>query len=155
MAIWDDGKELTRFGIEGIGYQKEIIKLKLKIYGIQKKIDGYMIKLGENVFEHYEAGVKDILSEDRVKELVDAIRAQKEEIELTREKIKEIDNEAKTILEKIKSKSGAVIDGIKKGIHTRKKGKTSKKTEESEVKDDTGEKEAESNEVKEKTEDKE
>ena len=82
------------------------------------------------------------------------IWAQKEEIEFTREKIKEIDNEAKTILEKIKSKSGAVIDGIKKGIHTRKKGKTSKKTEESEVKDDTGEKEAESNEVKEDSKEK-
>ncbi len=149
MAIWDDGKELTRFGIEGIGYQKEIIKLKLKIYGIQKKIDGYMIKLGENVFEHYEAGVKDILTEDRVKELIDVIRTQKEEIESTRENIKEIDNEAKGILKKIKSKGEDVIDGIKKGIHTRKKARTSTKTEKDEAKKNTGEKKTESEEVKE------
>ncbi|MBI5183932.1 MAG: hypothetical protein HY999_06170, partial [Nitrospinae bacterium] len=131
MAIWDDGKDLTMFGIEEIGYQKEIIKLKLKIYGIQKKIDGHMIKLGENVFEHYEAGVKDILGEDKVRELIDAIRGQKEEIESTREQIKEIEDEAKVILKKIKSKGEDVIDGIKKGIHIRKKGKGLIKRDES------------------------
>ncbi|MFV1951393.1 MAG: hypothetical protein ACC630_05480, partial [Nitrospinota bacterium] len=105
--------------------------------------------LGENVFEHYEAGVKDILTEDRVKELIDVIRTQKEEIESTRDNIKEIDNEAKGILKKIKSKGEDVIDGIKKGIHTRKKTRTSTKAEEDEVKENTGEKKTESEEVKE------
>ncbi len=113
MSLLKEGKELVEYCTKLINFQLDTVKKKLKIYGIQKKIDIEMNKLGEIVYSLFQGNKEDILKDKQITGLVNSISSQNGEIKNTEEEIVNIHSNFQEAKEKIYIYSRDVLEKIK------------------------------------------
>ena len=112
-----EGKEIIGAGSEQASFQIDIMKKKLKLYGIQQKIEIEMAKLGEILYNLFQQNRKDIENDKQAAGLVKSIKEQKEEIKKTEQEIAGIQSNFKGAKEKLYDSGKNLFEKIKKGLN--------------------------------------
>lgn len=112
-----EGKELIEAGSDQASFQLDIVKKKLKIYGLQKKIEIEMAKLGEMLYNFFQQNRKDIQNDKQLADLVESIKEEKEEIKKTEQEIANVQGNFKDAKEKLYSSGRNLFEKIKKGLN--------------------------------------
>ena len=112
-----EGKELIGAGSDQASFQLDIVKKKLKIYGLQKKIEIEMAKLGEMLYNVFQQNRKDIQNDKQIVGLVESIKEEKEEIKKTEQEIANIQNSFKDAREKLCRSGRNLFEKIKQGLN--------------------------------------
>ena len=112
-----EGKEIIEAGSEQASFQIVIMKKKLKIHGIQKKIEIEMAKLGEILYTFFQQKRKDIKNDKQVAGLVESIKEKKEEIKKTEQEIADIQSNSEDSKEKLFDSGKNLFEKIKKGLN--------------------------------------
>lgn len=116
MSLLEEGKGMIEAGTGQASYQLDIVKKKLKIYGIQKKIEVEMTKLGEIVYNLFQKKDKNIQKNKQIVSLVDSIKEQEEEIKRTEQEIAVVQSNLQGAKKKILDTGRGLFEKIKKGL---------------------------------------
>tara|TARA_B100000959_G_scaffold48500_1_gene49766 strand:- start:375 stop:869 length:495 start_codon:yes stop_codon:yes gene_type:complete len=112
-----EGKELMEAGSEQASFQIDIVKKKLKIYGMQQKVEVEMAKLGEILYNFFIQKREDIKNDKIVAGLVESIKEQKEEIKKIEQEIARIESDSGDTKEKLFDSGKNLFEKIKKGLN--------------------------------------
>lgn len=116
MSLLEEGKGMIEAGTGQASYQLDIVKKKLKIYGIQKKIEVEMAKLGEMVYNLFQKKDKDIQRDKQIANLVESIKEQEEEIKRTEQEIADVQSNLQGAKKKMLDTGRDLFKKIKKGL---------------------------------------